>query len=128
MEPKPCTPPHREHFSKTPKTRSKASQFSGSHNCKTKQNKLPSFIDRWCLCEKTHYYKIWILLHIFCVSKFCQSVTKIKKGAKIVQRIFLGKNLTKVIIFLGGKKELNSQYIDHRFLHVTNFKKILFFP
>ncbi len=33
-------------FPKTPRTRSEACWFSGSHNYKTKQNKLPSFIDR----------------------------------------------------------------------------------
>jgi hypothetical protein len=45
---------HQEHhapvvvqsFPKTPRTRSEASQFSRPHNYKTKQNKLPSFIDR----------------------------------------------------------------------------------
>ncbi len=36
-----------ESFPKTPRIRSEASQFGGSHNYKTKQNKLPSFIDRW---------------------------------------------------------------------------------
>jgi hypothetical protein len=34
-----------ESFPKTPRTQSKVSQFGGSHNYKTKQNKLPSFID-----------------------------------------------------------------------------------
>ncbi len=33
-------------FPKTPRTRSEASWFSGTHNCKTEQNKLPSFINR----------------------------------------------------------------------------------
>jgi hypothetical protein len=32
-------------FPKTPRTQSEASQISGSHNYKTKQNKLPSSID-----------------------------------------------------------------------------------
>jgi hypothetical protein len=36
-----------ESFPKTPTTQSEASQCSGSHNYKTKQNKLPSFIDRY---------------------------------------------------------------------------------
>jgi len=35
-----------ESFPKTPRTWSEASQFGGSHNYNTKQNKLPSFIDR----------------------------------------------------------------------------------
>jgi len=35
-----------ESFPKTPRTQSEASRFSGSHNQKTKQNKLPSCIDR----------------------------------------------------------------------------------
>jgi len=35
-----------ESFPKTPRTQSEASQIGGSHNYKTKQNKLPSFIDR----------------------------------------------------------------------------------
>jgi hypothetical protein len=35
-----------ESFSKTPRTRSEASQFGGSHNYKTKQDKLPSFLHR----------------------------------------------------------------------------------
>jgi hypothetical protein len=34
-------------FPKMPSTPSEASQFGGSHNCKTKQNKLPSFTDRY---------------------------------------------------------------------------------
>ncbi len=36
-----------ESFPKTPRTWSEASWFGGSHIYKTKQNKLPSFIDRW---------------------------------------------------------------------------------
>jgi hypothetical protein len=52
-------------FSKTPRTRSEASRFGGSHNITTKQNKLPSFIDRLIyhrICKKrtyphnTHFY------------------------------------------------------------------------
>jgi hypothetical protein len=35
-----------ESFPKTPRTRFEASQFGGSHNYKTRQNKLPSFIDK----------------------------------------------------------------------------------
>jgi hypothetical protein len=35
-----------ESFPKTPRTQSEASWFSESHNYKTEQNKLPSFIDR----------------------------------------------------------------------------------
>jgi len=46
MEPKAHAPLLVESFPKSPRTRSEASQFSGSHNYKTKQNKLPSFIDR----------------------------------------------------------------------------------
>jgi hypothetical protein len=34
-------------FPKTPRTWSEASQFGGSYNYKTKQNKLPSFISRF---------------------------------------------------------------------------------
>ncbi len=48
MKPSPCQGPslsrafqrHKEH------TQFEASSFGGSHNYKTKQNKLPSFIDR----------------------------------------------------------------------------------
>ncbi len=36
-----------EIYPKTPRTWSEVSQFGGSHNHKTKQSKLPSFIDRW---------------------------------------------------------------------------------
>ncbi len=36
-----------EIYPKTPRTGSEVSQFGGSHNHKTKQSKLPSFIDRW---------------------------------------------------------------------------------
>jgi hypothetical protein len=36
---------------KTPRTQSETSWFGGSHNYKTKQNKLPSFIDRFDLLE-----------------------------------------------------------------------------
>jgi hypothetical protein len=43
-----------ESFQKTPRTISEASWFSGSHNYKTKQNKLPSFIDRWQGRSVTH--------------------------------------------------------------------------
>jgi len=32
-------------FPKTPRTQSEASRFGGTHNYKTKQNKLPSFIE-----------------------------------------------------------------------------------
>jgi hypothetical protein len=51
MEPKPM---HHalllvESFPKTQRIRSEASQFGGSHKYKTKQNKLPSFIDRYHL-------------------------------------------------------------------------------
>ncbi len=35
-----------ENFPKRPRTRAEASWFDGSHKYKTKQNKLPSFIDR----------------------------------------------------------------------------------
>jgi hypothetical protein len=35
-----------ESFPKTPRTRPEASWLSGSHNYKTKQNKIPSFMDR----------------------------------------------------------------------------------
>jgi hypothetical protein len=54
-----------ESFPKTPRTWSEASRFSGSHNYKTKQNKLPCFIDRylegfWFLSED--FWKI-IFLH-----------------------------------------------------------------
>jgi hypothetical protein len=42
-----------ESFPKTPRTRSEAFWFSASHNYKTKQNKLPSFIDR-CLFGLSH--------------------------------------------------------------------------
>jgi hypothetical protein len=35
-----------ERIPKTPRTQSETSQIGGSHNYKTKQNKLPSFIDR----------------------------------------------------------------------------------
>jgi hypothetical protein len=58
-EPSPCTHPRRElskdtnFFSdvseETPRTPSEASQFGGSHNYKTKQSKLPSFIDRYMM-------------------------------------------------------------------------------
>ncbi len=48
MEPRPCTPPRWELSKDTPGTFSEASRFGGSHIYKTKQNKLPSFIDR-CL-------------------------------------------------------------------------------
>jgi len=37
-----CAPLFIKSFPKTPRTRSEASQFSGSHNYKTKQNKPPS--------------------------------------------------------------------------------------
>jgi len=40
-----------ESFPKTPTTPSEASQCSGSHNHKTKQNKLPSFI----LCPRVSF-------------------------------------------------------------------------
>jgi hypothetical protein len=47
MEPKPMHPSLLvKSFPKIPRRRSEASQFGGSHNYKTKQNKLPSFIDR----------------------------------------------------------------------------------
>jgi hypothetical protein len=36
-----------ESFPTTPRTRSEAFKFGGSHNYITEQNKLPSFIDRW---------------------------------------------------------------------------------
>jgi hypothetical protein len=42
----PMNPSLSKAFSKIPRTRSEASSFGGSHNNKTKQNKLPSFIDR----------------------------------------------------------------------------------
>jgi len=45
MEPSPCTPPRGE-LSKDTKKPSEAPWFGGSHNYKTKQNKLPSLIDR----------------------------------------------------------------------------------
>jgi hypothetical protein len=38
-----------EIFPKTPRTPNEASWFCGSHNYKTKQNKLPSFIERLVL-------------------------------------------------------------------------------
>ncbi len=49
-----------ESFRKTPRrTWSEASWFRGSHNYKTKQNKLPSFIDRWCSKKKNLKTQIW---------------------------------------------------------------------
>ncbi len=39
-----------KNFPKTPRTWSEASWFGGSHNYNTKQNKLPSFIDRRNKC------------------------------------------------------------------------------
>jgi hypothetical protein len=39
IEPGPCTPLLVESFPKTPRTRSEASRFGGTHNYKTKQNK-----------------------------------------------------------------------------------------
>jgi hypothetical protein len=76
---------------------------------KNKTNYLPSYLDDVCV-EKLIILRFEYCLHIFCVSKFCQLVTKVKKGAKIVQRIFSGKNLPKVIIFLGGKRAKISIY------------------
>jgi hypothetical protein len=43
---KPMHPLIVESFKKTPRTGSEVSQFGGSHIYKTKQYKLPSFIDR----------------------------------------------------------------------------------
>jgi hypothetical protein len=40
-------------FPKTPRTQAEASQLGGSHNYKTKQNKLPSFINGWVLIYQT---------------------------------------------------------------------------
>jgi hypothetical protein len=45
MKPSPCTPFLIESFPKAPRTESEASQFGGSHDYETKQNKtnyLPS--------------------------------------------------------------------------------------
>jgi len=47
-----------ESFPKTTRTWSEASQFGGSHNFKTKQNKLPSFIDRYVLLDNESFTTI----------------------------------------------------------------------
>jgi hypothetical protein len=47
MELSPCTPPPGE-LSKDTKKPSEASPFGGSHNYKTKQTTVPSFIGRLC--------------------------------------------------------------------------------
>jgi hypothetical protein len=43
-------------FPKTPRTQSEASQFGGSH--KYKQNKLPSFIDRWVSMGNSSHFTL----------------------------------------------------------------------
>jgi hypothetical protein len=48
-----------KNFPKTPRTQSEASRVCGSHNYKTKQNKLPSFIDRYPLeITKSQFLKM----------------------------------------------------------------------
>ncbi len=48
MEPKPIHPSSSKDLQRY---HEQASRFGGSHNFKTKQNKLPSFIDRWAKYE-----------------------------------------------------------------------------
>ncbi len=52
MEPSPCTPPHQE-LSKDTKNTIWSILVQWSHNYKTKQNKLPSFIDRYIVFKSS---------------------------------------------------------------------------
>jgi hypothetical protein len=104
MEPSPCTSPRRE-LSKDTKNMIWRSQLHGSHNYKTKQNKLPSFIDRWQGHSVTHPLFAYIYVRtsrddggndsMFLGVNFCHLVTKRKSSTSHFNECFRKKKVSK---------------------------------
>jgi hypothetical protein len=101
MEPSLCTSPRQE-LSKDTKNIIWRSLFGGSHNYKTEQNKLPSFIDRWQGQSVTHPLfaytpLVWehqgmteVMTTCFWGQIFCHLVTK-NNPVQVISMNFFGK-------------------------------------